>query len=192
MGYFRLNTNRKREVLSFNHISDNLSGAELWMLTSLYEKYHSKYWCYKQLYRRYKRRDLILTASTAVVTAGGLAGTAAFMPMVAVGVVGIILGVITKKKNYSRKIEMCRFAYTSYQKILNQLTASLRGAEYNKDILIHELEQLDNTVIDLCPPIDKIKTDYNKYFTTEFTKNIKLIREEVEEYEIKTKKETEI
>ena len=45
-----------------------------------------------------KKRDLMLSATSAVIIAGGLAGTAVFLSAVALGACGIVLGVITKKK----------------------------------------------------------------------------------------------
>ena len=82
----------------------------------------------------------MLSATSAVITAGGLAGSTVFLPAVGIGVCGIVLAIIAKKKNFSRKIEMCRYAYTSYQNILNQLKSYLRGDLYDKNQLIHEFK----------------------------------------------------
>ena len=46
----------------------------------------------------------------------------------AVSGLGVTLHALTMKKNYSTKVEACRFAYTSYQKELN----TLRGAVEEK------------------------------------------------------------
>ena len=100
---------------------------------------------------------MILTATSAVIRTGGLAGSTVFLPAVGIGACGIVLAVIVKKKNYPRKIEMCRYAYTSYQKVLNQLKSYLRGDLYDKNQLIHELNILDDNVVDLCPPVDHWK-----------------------------------
>ena len=47
---------------------------------------------------------------------------------------------------------MCRFAYTSYQKILTQLKSYLRGMTYDESILLSDLKIIDDIVTDLCPP----------------------------------------
>ena len=111
----------------------------------------------KQAHESCKRKDLILSAASVVVTTGGLAGTAVFLPAVAIGVCGIVLGVIAKKKNYARKIEMTRYAYTSYQKVLNTLRACLRGESYDSIFLIRDLHMLDDNIADLCPSVDDVK-----------------------------------
>lgn len=154
----------KTAVIDFNHISDQLADDEVVMLKAFYKRYHYKCWVYRKAYLAYKKRDLILTATSAVITVGGLAGTAVFLPAIGVGACGIVLAVITKKKNYPRKIELCRYAYTSYQKVLNQLKAYLRGDSYDKERLIHELNILDDNITDLCPPVDSWKKKYNKIY----------------------------
>ena len=45
-----------------------------------------------------RKETPILSATSAVVITGGSAGTAAFLPTVAIGDYGIVLGVIAKKK----------------------------------------------------------------------------------------------
>ena len=131
------------------------------MLKAMYHVYHCKCWIYRKAYLSFKKRDLILTATSAVITTGGLAGSTVFLPAVGIGACGIVLAVIVKKKNYPRKIEMCRYAYTSYQKVLNQLKSYLRGDLHDKNELIHELNILDNNVADLCPPVDHWKEKYH-------------------------------
>ena len=156
----------KQNVFGFNHISKKLTPEEVGFLKTLYCRYHQKMWCYKKAHQTFKNRDLLLSATSAVITAGGLAGTAVFLPAVAIGACGIVLGVIGKKKNYSRKVELTRFAYTSYEKVLNKLRAALRGKPFEEDKLIHELHILDDNIIDLCPVLDfaKYRKKYGKSF----------------------------
>ena len=53
---------------------------------------------YKSFKKKKKKTDLILTATSTVIKAGSLAGTAVFLPVVGFGVRGIVLCVITKKE----------------------------------------------------------------------------------------------
>ena len=75
-------------------------------------------WYYKKTHQAFKKRDLVLSATSAVIITGGLAGTAVFLPAVAIGACGIVLGVIAKKKNYPRKIELTRYAYTNFESLI--------------------------------------------------------------------------
>ncbi len=157
-----------RSIFGFNHISQKLSSKQRHLLYSLYYRYHRKMWCYKQAYKKFKRRDLLLTAVTAVVMTGGLAGTAVFLPAVGIGVCGVCLGVVAKKKNYPRKIELTRYAYTSYEKVLHRLRAYLKGESFNDETLIHEMNVLDDNITDLCPPISEVR--YDTVFDTDEAK----------------------
>ena len=55
-------------------------------------------WYYKKAHQAFKKRDLVLSATSAVIITGGSAGTAVFLPAVAIGDYGIVHGVIAKKK----------------------------------------------------------------------------------------------
>lgn len=166
-------------IFGFNHISKNLTPDELDLLYNLYYRYHRKMWCYKRLYLTMKRKDLALTAASAIITTGGLAGTTIFLPAVAIGACGIVLGVIAKKKNYPRKVELLRYAYTSYEKVLHKLRAYLRGEVFEPDVLTHELNILEDNISDLCPPIEneKYERQYEKIFdTSEIERHITHVR----------------
>ena len=46
---------------------------------------------------------------------------------------GLLLKTLNEIKDYKKKIELCKFAYTTYEKVLVDLQASLRGAEFNEN-----------------------------------------------------------
>ena len=50
----------KVPAINFNHIDEALSEANIRMLARLYLTYHRKCWCYKQLFKSLKRKDLAL------------------------------------------------------------------------------------------------------------------------------------
>ena len=139
------------------------------MLTQLYLTYHRRCWCYRKLFRSFKRKVLALH-----VTSAGLGAVCAtlcvFVNPIALSVAGLgaVLHAVTMKKNYP-KVEICRFVYTSYQKVLNTLKGCLRGKEFHKNILLFELNRLDDLVTDMCPPIpDKLSRKYNEKFKVDF------------------------
>lgn len=59
---------------------------------------------------------------------------------------------------------MTRFAYTSYKKILIQLRSYLRGLPYDDIIFLTNSKIIEDSVIDLCPPIDKLYEKYGKNY----------------------------
>ena len=72
--------------------------------------------------------------STGLIAIGTIPGAITLNPIV-LGVIsfsGLILNTFSEAKNYKRKIEMCKFAYTTYEKILVDLRSYLRGLKINE------------------------------------------------------------
>ena len=160
----------KREILNFNHISKNLSESDLEALKNLYKHYHKKTWCYKKAYQYFRRFNISLNIASIVLTSTGtIVGGVTLNPIVRGTITGsgVALQGFIKMKKYNRKIEMSKFAFTSYQKVLNKIRAYLRGEKLEINDLVLELQLLDDQVTDLCPLIDKYKKSYNSKFKTD-------------------------
>ena len=69
-----------------------------------------------------------------------------------------------EKKNYKRKIEMSRIAFTTYEKVLVELRAALRGDEWNKEEFVDRMKLVDEMTIDQTPVADRFASRYNKKF----------------------------
>ena len=158
--------NRKKSVYNFNHIDNELNQDEIDMLKKLYSHYHKKTWCYKMAFKYFRRIDIGLRSLSIVLTGSGIvSGLVTMIPFL--GIIsgcGIVLEGFLKKKNYNRKIEMCKFAYTSYQKVLNKIRSYLRGDIYDTAQLTQELNWIDDQITDLCPLVDKFKAKYDKIY----------------------------
>ena len=77
---------------------------------------------------------------------------------------GVLLKTVVEYKNLKRKIEMCKFAYTTYDKVLTDLRSYMRGMEYDKEKLLDYLKVIDDIIIDMAPLTDKYDKRYNKVF----------------------------
>ena len=44
--------------MDFNHISRKLTQEQVNELTNLYHTYHKQYWCYKKMFKKFKRMGL--------------------------------------------------------------------------------------------------------------------------------------
>ena len=72
---------------------------------------------------------------------------------------------ITKKKDFKKKIETTKLAYTTYEKVLVELRSALRGDEWNKQEFIDRIKILDEMIIDQCPSsVDNFAEKYKKKF----------------------------
>ena len=102
-----------------------------------------------------------------MVAIGTISGGITLNPVV-LGVVngaGVVVAGIGKKKNYKRKIEMSRIAFTTYEKILVELRAALRGDEWDKEEFVNRMKLIDEMIIDQTPIADRFASRYNKKFS---------------------------
>ena len=101
-----------------------------------------------------------------MVAIGTISGGITLNPVV-LGVVngaGVIIAGVGKKNNYKRKIEMSRIAFTTYEKVLVELRAALRGDEWNKKDFVDRMKLIDEMIIDQTPIADRFVSRYNKKF----------------------------
>ena len=69
-----------------------------------------------------------------------------------------------KLRTIRKKIELSKFAYTTYQKVLVDLRSCLRGNEFNHTAFINEMKLIDELILDLCPLADTFEKQYDKKF----------------------------
>lgn len=93
-------------------------------LKALYRHYHKKYWLFKQTFKYYKKIDFVCNIGTVIVETGTIAGGVTLNPTVlgTISGAGLILKTFSEVKNFKRKIEMSKFAYTTYEKIVDRYT----------------------------------------------------------------------
>ena len=154
-----------KDIFEFNHIDGSLSESDVKTLKDFYSHYHKKYWYFKRSYRSYKFLDDVFSISgISLVALGTIAGGITLNPVV-LGVVngaGVVVAGIGKKKNYKRKIEMSRIAFTTYEKVLVELRAALQGDAFNKQEFIEHMKLIDEMIIDQTPIADRFASRYNK------------------------------
>ena len=80
---------------------------------------------------------------------------------------GVMIQAYLANTNLRKTMEKCRFAYTSYGKLLVQLKSFLRGVEYDENVLLSDIKTLDDIIIDQCPSINHFLKKYDKKFTEE-------------------------
>ena len=158
---------KRKNIFNWNHVSENLTEDQISELKALYKFYHKKYWLFKMTYKYFKKAELACNiGSVSLVVTGTVVGGVTLNPIVlgTVSGAGRLLKTYSEAKNYKRKIEMCKFAYTTYEKILTHLRCFMRGLEYNDKEFIDYVKVLDEIIIDMCPLTDKFEKKYNKVF----------------------------
>ena len=147
---------QKENIFHFNHIDKSKTKEEIQEIKELYKYYHFKYWIYQKAYKYFKKLNFLLNMSSTGLTAnpaiiGSITGA------------GLALKTFSETKDY-KKIEMTRFSYTTYDKVLLGLRTSLRGGTFNKDGSLKEMTVLDETIVDFAPLVTKFEKQYAKKF----------------------------
>ena len=156
-----------KKIYNFNHISDQLNQEEVNKLKALYKTYHRLHKCYEMKYKRLKRLKISLEMSSIFLTVSGIIIASVTLNPIILGSIsgsGVLIQGFLTKSDINKRVNMCRFATTSYQKILIQLKSYLRGIGYNEKELLSDLRILDDIVIDQCPSIEKMSEIYIKKF----------------------------
>ena len=156
------------DIFEFNHTDSLLSEEEITTLKEFYKYYHKKFWCLKKTFKHFKIIDESITISgILLVIIGTISGGLTLNPNV-LGVIngfGILLTNFGKMKNYKKKIEMRKIAFTSYEKVLVELrSASVRADEFNKEQFIDKMKVIDEMIIDQTPLADKYVKLYDKKY----------------------------
>ena len=159
-------TKRRKSIFNWNHISENLTENQISELKALYRFYHKKYWLFKMTFKYFKKAELACNiGSVVLIVTGTVAGGVTLNP-IPLGIIsgsGVLLKTYSEVKNYKRKIEMCKFAYTSYEKVLTDIRSFMRGLEYDEKEFLNYVKFLDEIIIEMCP-LTKFEKKYNKVF----------------------------
>ena len=155
----------KFDIFEFNHIDSLLSEDEVKTLKEFYKYYQKKFWCFKKTFKHFKIIDGSITISgILLVIIGTISGGLTLNPIVlgVINGIGILLTNFGKMKNYKKKIEMTKIAFTTYEKVLVELRSALRGDEFDKDHFIDKMKVIDEVIIDQTPLVDKYVKKYDK------------------------------
>ena len=155
------------KIIGFNHISDSLSYDEVNKLKTLYRSYHRLQMCYKWKYKRLRRLKLSLELSSiGLTTVGAIVGGITLNPIILGSLTGsgIMIQAYLTKSDLNKRVDRCKFAFTSYERVLVQLKSFLRGLLYDESNFLSDLKVIDDIIIDQCPSIEKYFDKYDKVF----------------------------
>ena len=101
-----------------------------------------------------------------LIAIGAVAGGLTLQPAILGSISGAVLALKTfsETKDYKRKVEMSKFAYTTYQRVLLDHRTALRGRSFDKNDFLKNLNILDETITDFCALVTKFEKQYGKQF----------------------------
>ena len=167
---------QEENIFNFNHIDKNKTKEEIQVIRELYKYYHFKFWVYEKAYKHFKKLNLLLNmASTGLIVVetvvGGLTANPAILGSISGA--GLALKTFSETKVYKKRIELSKFCYTTYSKVLVELRTSLREATFNKDDFLKEMTVLDETIVDCAPLVTRFEKQYAKKFLSCPTETVK-------------------
>ena len=161
---------QKQSIFDFNHIDPSLREEELEEIKELFQFYHKRFWCLKRAHSRFKKINLLMNlTSSGLIAIGTIAGAATMNPIVlgVISGVGLIVKTAMEMKNLKSKIEMAKFAFTTYEKTLSDLRFALRGGNFDRTEFLSSMEAIDGIVIDLGLDWEKFENKWKEKFSTE-------------------------
>ena len=138
-------------------------------LDGLFTFYHRQWWCHRQMFYHFKRCHGFLNGLALLVMAAGIVVGAVWensFAVVALTAFGTVVKGWNNFKKFSFKVDMCRFAYTTYEKTLIKLRTYVRGLPLEEfDGFLINMQTLDITIMDFTPPVcDRCVQEYAKRF----------------------------
>ena len=126
---------QKENIFCFNHIDKSKTKEEIQEIKELYKYYHYKYWCHRQAFKHFKKLNFLLNmSSSGLIVIGAVAGGLTANPAIlgSISGAGLVLKTFSETKDYKKKIELSKFCYTTYSKVLVELRTLLRGATFER------------------------------------------------------------
>ena len=161
---------RKQSIFDFNHIDSHIQEEELEEIKNLFRFYHKRFWCLKRAHGRFKKMNLLINlTSSGLVAIGTIAGGLTMNPIV-LGVIsglGLVVKTASEMQNLKSKIEMSKFAFTTYEKTLSDLRFALRGGNFDRTEFLSSMEAIDGIVIDLGLDLEKFENEWKEKFSAE-------------------------
>ena len=115
-----------------------------------------------------KMNLLMNCTSSGLIAIGTITGAATMNPIVlgVISGVGLIMKTAMEMKNLKNKIEMSKFAFTTYEKTLSDLRFALRGGNFDRTEFLSSMEAIDGIVIDLGLDWEKFENEWKEKFST--------------------------
>jgi len=137
-------------TINVDGVADNTD-----QLQNLHACYHKQWWCRLQMFNYFKRCHAIFNVVTLFILAlSVVVGSVWHDSFVMVGLTAAATFVKgwSDFKKYSLKMDMSRFAYTTYEKTLIEIHTFTLGGEFHLNTLV-KMQTLDDIVTDFALPI---------------------------------------
>ena len=149
--------------------AQELNPDMLHRLDGLFAFYHRQWWCHRQMFYHFKHHHNLFNGLALLIMAAGIIVGPILKNSILVACLtaaGVVVKGWNDFKKFSVKVDMCRFAYTTYDKTLIELRSYVCGLPLDDfhGFLIN-MQTLDDTITDFAPPVsDKCTQEYERRF----------------------------
>ena len=127
-------------------------------LDLLYSFYHKQWWCLRRMCYHFRLCNVLLNSASLLVMAIGMIVGSVFQNSIIVTIlqVGGWHGHqrMERFKKFALKVDMSKFAFTTYEKALIELRTHMRGLPLEELVgFLINMQTLDKTISDFTAPI---------------------------------------
>ena len=138
-------------------------------LDHLHADFHKKMWYYQKMYLRFKRLNAVFNALALLCIAAGIVVSSVCresLVMVALTALSTLIKGWMDFKKLPVKMDVCRFAYTTYEKMLIEIQNYVRGVSIDDvEVFLVKCQVNEEVVSDLTPPVTTtLIRDYGNIF----------------------------
>ena len=150
-------------------VTSQMDSSLLSTLNNLHAEFHKKMWYYQKMFLRFKRLNAAFNALALLCIAAGIVVSSvnqeSFIMVALTSLSTLIKGWMDFKK-LPVKMDACRFAYTTYQKLLIEIQNYTRGVSLDDvENFLTKCQANEETISDLAPPVSvTLIRDYEKTF----------------------------
>lgn len=138
-------------------------------LNALHSEFHKKMWYYQKMYLRFKRLNAIFNAVALLFIAVGIVVGSVCQESLIMAILTALSTTIKGWMDFRKlpiKMDACRFAYTTFDKLLIEIATYLRGMSLDDvEPFLVKCQVSEETISDLAPPVsDALIREYEVTF----------------------------
>ena len=146
---------------------DSTDGVNKQKLQDVRRQYHKNWWCHLQRFQFFKGWNAILNGTALLIMALAMLVGSVWensFAMIALTTAGTLVKGWADFKKFPNKVEMSKFAYTTYAKCLIEINTYINGVELNDlQAFLTKMQTIEDIVIDMAPPFtQKCSQKYDK------------------------------
>ena len=159
----------KVDLLDGIHVGKDMAPETLVRLQEWYSFYHRQWWCHREMFHRFRwQHGLLNVIALLIVAAGMIVGPVLDNALLTacLTAAGTVVKGWNELKHFAFKMDMTRYAFTTYEKTMNELRTYARGLPIEElDGFLIKMQVTDDTIAELVPPIsDRIAQSYDRQY----------------------------